>query len=134
MLHASQPQSPQVEAILTDLLNEISVIPEQFLLIIDDYHLIDSHSVNQSLVFLVEHLPAQMHLVIATREDPSLPLPRLRARGQMTELRTADLRFTSAEAAEFLNRMMGLNLSDADITSLESRTEAIARARELGLF
>jgi LuxR family maltose regulon positive regulatory protein len=119
---------------LTDLLNEISVIPEHFLLIIDDYHLIDSQSVNQSLIFLVEHLPSQMHLVIATREDPSLPLPRLRARGQMTELRTADLRFTSAEAAEFLNRMMGLNLSDADITSLESRTEAIARARELGLL
>jgi LuxR family transcriptional regulator, maltose regulon positive regulatory protein len=134
VLHASQPQSPQVEAILTDLLNEISVIPEHFLLIIDDYHLIDSQSVNQSLIFLVEHLPSQMHLFIATREDPSLPLPRLRARGQMTELRTADLRFTSAEAAEFLNRMMGLNLSDADITSLESRTEAIARARELGLF
>jgi len=134
VLHASQPQSPQVEAILTDLLNEISVIPEHFLLIIDDYHLIDSQSVNQSLIFLVEHLPSQMHLFIATREDPSLPLPRLRARGQMTELRTADLRFTSAEAAEFLNRMMGLNLSDADITSLESRTEAIARARELDLL
>ena len=119
---------------MTDLLNEISVIPEHFLLIIDDYHLIDSQSVNQSLIFLVEHLPSQMHLFIATREDPSLPLPRLRARGQMTELRTADLRFTSAEAAEFLNRMMGLNLSDADITSLESRTEAIARARELDLL
>ena len=75
------------------------------------------------VAFLLEHLPPQMHLVIATREDPPLPLARLRARGQLTELRAADLRFTSGEAAEFLNRTMGLGLSADDVTALEARTE-----------
>jgi LuxR family transcriptional regulator, maltose regulon positive regulatory protein len=117
------PQPPSTESILTTLLNEISVIPEHFLFVLDDYHSIDSQSVDQVLAFLVEHQPPQMHLVIASREDPPLPLARLRVRGQLTELRTADLRFTSAEAAEFLNRMMGLNLSEANVAALESRTE-----------
>ena len=76
-----------------------------------------------ALAFLLEHLPPQMHLVIATREDPQLPLARLRARGQLTELRAADLRFTPAEAADFLNQVMGLNLSAEDIAALETRTE-----------
>jgi LuxR family maltose regulon positive regulatory protein len=74
-------------------------------------------------LFLLEHLPPQMHLVIATREDPSLPLARLRARGQLTELRATDLRFTPTEAAEFLNQIMRLNLSAEDIAALEARTE-----------
>jgi LuxR family maltose regulon positive regulatory protein len=117
------PQPPQTEAILTALLNEISLIPYHFLLVLDDYHSIDSLAVDQVLVFLVEHQPPQMHLVIATREDPSLPLARLRARGQCTELRTADLRFTPAEAADFLNLVMGLALSAEDIAALETRTE-----------
>ena len=120
-LQSSQP--PQVEGILTSLINEISIIPERFLLILDDYHLLDSQPVDRSLTFLVEHQPPQMHLVIATREDPQLPLARLRARGQLTELRAADLRFTPAEAAEFLNQVMGLNLSSEDIAALETRTE-----------
>ncbi|HLO15204.1 MAG TPA: LuxR C-terminal-related transcriptional regulator, partial [Anaerolineales bacterium] len=122
-LHASQYELPQAETILTALLNEISVIPEHFLIILDDYHSIDSQPVDQALAFLVEHQPPQMHLVIATREDPSLPLARLRVRGQLTEIRATDLRFTPAEAAEFINRMMGLNLSDGGVTALESRTE-----------
>jgi LuxR family maltose regulon positive regulatory protein len=117
------PQPPQAEAILTTLLNEISAIPEHFLLILDDYHSTDSQLVDQSLAFLVEYLPPQMHLVIATREDPSLPLARLRAGGQLTEVRAADLRFTPAEAAEFLNHVMRLNLSAEDIAALETRTE-----------
>ena len=116
-------QPPSTEAILTALLNEISAIPKNFIFILDDYHSIDSQTVDQALAFLVEHLPPQMHLVIATREDPSLPLARLRARGQLTELCAVDLRFTPAEAAEFLNRMMGLNLSEGDINALEARTE-----------
>ncbi len=115
--------SPPTEAVLTTLLNEIIAIPDHFLLVLDDYHLIDSEPVDQALTFLVEHLPPQMHLVIATREDPHLPLARLRARGQLTELRAADLRFTPAEAAEFLNQVMGLNLSAEDIAALETRTE-----------
>jgi LuxR family maltose regulon positive regulatory protein len=117
------PQPLQIETILTTLLNEISTIPANFVLVLDDYHAIDSQPVDLALAFLIEHQPPQMHLVIATREDPALPLARLRARGQCTELRLADLRFTPAEAAEFLNRVTGLNLSDADIDALEARTE-----------
>ena len=80
-------------------------------------------SIDQALTFLLEHLPPQMHLVITTREDPNLPLARLRVRGQLTELRAADLRFTAAETAVFLNQMMGLDLSAANIAALEARTE-----------
>ncbi len=116
-------QPPSIESILTALLNEITTIPDNFVLVLDDYHIIDSKPVDNALTFLLEHLPPQMHLVIATREDPQLPLSRLRARGQLTELRAADLRFTPAEATEFLNRVMGLNLSDGDVAALESRTE-----------
>ncbi len=117
------PQPPPIESILTALVNEIATIPDNFILVLDDYHVIDSKPVDQALAFLVEHQPPQMHLVIASREDPPLPLARLRARGQLTELRAADLRFTPAEAAEFLNRVMGLNLSAEDIAALETRTE-----------
>ncbi len=117
------PQPPPTELLLTTLLNEIAVIPDRFVLVLDDYHIVDVKPVDNALTFLLEHLPPQMHLVIATREDPSLPLARLRARGQLTELRAADLRFTPAEAAEFLNQMMGLNLSAENIATLEARTE-----------
>ncbi len=123
------PQPPSTEAILTGLLNEITTIPDNFIFVLDDYHIIDSEpvdgstSVDEALTFLLEHLPPRMHLVIATREDPHLPLARLRARGQLTELRAADLRFTPSEAAEFLNQVMGLNLSAEDIAALETRTE-----------
>jgi len=117
------PQPPLARAVLTSLLNEISDITENFLLILDDYHLIDSQPIDQLLGFLIERQPPQMHMVIATREDPSLPLARLRGRGQCTELRTADLRFTPAEAADFLNRVMRLNLSENDVAVLAARTE-----------
>lgn len=117
------PQPPSIESILTALLNDIAAIPDNFVLVLDDYHVIDAKSVDQALDFLIEHQPPKMHLVIASREDPNLPLARLRARGQLTELRAADLRFTPSEAAEFLNQMMGLNLSAEDIAALESRTE-----------
>ena len=120
-LQALQP--PSIELILTVLLNEITTIPDHFVLVLDDYHVIDSKPIDKALNFLLEHLPPQMHLVIATREDPNLPLARLRARDQLTELRATDLRFTPAEAAEFLNPMMGLNLSAENIAELEARTE-----------
>jgi len=123
VLHASQPQPPSIESILTTLLNEITTIPDPFILVLDDYHVIDARPVDNALTFLLEHLPPQMHLVIATREDPHLPLARLRARGQLTELRVADLRFTPVEAAGFLNEVMGLNLSAEEIAALETRTE-----------
>ena len=123
MVALQSPQPPPTESILTALLNEITAMPDNFILVLDDYHVIDSKPVDQALTFLLEHLPPQMHLVIASREDPNLPLARLRARGQLTELRAADLRFTPAEAAEFLNQVMGLNLSAEDIAALETRTE-----------
>src|SRR5437588_2560746 len=91
------PQPPPTEAILTALLTEITAIPDNFVLVLDDYHMIEAKPVDQALTYLVEHQPPQMHLVIATREDPQLPLARLRARGQLTELRAADLRFTPSE-------------------------------------
>ena len=111
------------EAILTALLNEITTVPHKFILVLDDYHLIDAKVVDQTLTFLLDHLPPQMHLVITTREDPHLPLARYRVRGQLTEVRAADLRFTTTEAAEFLNQVMGLTLALADIAALEERTE-----------
>jgi LuxR family maltose regulon positive regulatory protein len=117
------PQPPPIESILTTLLNEITTIPDQFVLVLDDYHVVDAKPVDNALTFLLEHLPPQMHLVIATREDPQLPLSRLRVQGQLTELRATDLRFTPSEAAEFLNQVMGLNLSAEDIAALEARTE-----------
>jgi LuxR family maltose regulon positive regulatory protein len=117
------PQLPSTESILTALLNEVTTVPDRFILVLDDYHVIEAKSVENALTFLLEHLPPQMHLVIVTREDPHLPLARLRARGQLTELRAADLRFTPAEAAEFLNRVMELNLSEENIIALETRTE-----------
>ena len=117
------PQSPPIETALTALLNEITVISNSFILVLDDYHLTDAKSVDDALAFLIEHLPPQMHLVITTREDPSLPIPRLRARNQLTEIRAADLRFTPAEAAEFLNQVMSLDLTADEVAALESRTE-----------
>ncbi len=122
-LQATQPQPPSTESILTALLNDIATSPDNFILVLDDYHVIEAPSIDQALTFLLDHLPPQMHLVITSREDPSLPLARLRVRGQLTELRAADLRFTPAEAAEFLNRGMGLTLSAEEIAALESRTE-----------
>ena len=117
------PQPPPTESILTTLLNEITLIPDNFVLVLDDYHMIDSRLVDEALAFLLKHLPPEMHLVITTREDPQLPLPQLRARGQLAELRAVDLRFTLSEAAEFLNQMMGLNITAENIAALESRTE-----------
>jgi LuxR family maltose regulon positive regulatory protein len=126
------PQPPPTEAVLTSLLNEITALPDRIVLVLDDYHLIESQPIHDALTFLLEHLPLQMHLVIATRDDPLLPLARLRARGQLTELRATDLRFTSTEAVEFLNQVMGLDLSVEDITALETRTDRVDRRTATG--
>jgi LuxR family transcriptional regulator, maltose regulon positive regulatory protein len=117
------PQPPPPEAILTVLLNDLTTLSDQFVLVLDDYHLLEAQAIDQALTYLVEHTPPQMHLVIATREDPQLPLARLRARGHLTEVRATDLRFTPAEAATFLNQVMGLSLSAEDIAALERHTE-----------
>src|SRR4029079_11078975 len=111
------------ESMLTTLLNEITTISGTFALVLDDYHAIDATPVDQALAFLLDHLPPHMHLVITTREDPQLPLARLRVRGQLTELRATDLRFTPGEATTFFNQIMGLGLTAADVTALETRTE-----------
>ncbi|HSB67355.1 MAG TPA: hypothetical protein VLD65_12315, partial [Anaerolineales bacterium] len=117
------PQLPAIESILTSLLNEIAAVPHDFILFLDDYHIVDSKPIDNALTFLIERLPPYMHLVIATREDPDLPLARLRVHDQLIELRANDLRFTIAEASGFLNQTMGLRLSPEDIAALETRTE-----------
>lgn len=117
------PQPAPAESIVTALLNEIAAIPDNFILVLDDYHAIDTQETNNALAFLLGHLPPQMHLVITTREDPNLPLARLRVRNQLTELRAADLRFTPAEAGAFLNQVMGLCLTEDEISALDTRTE-----------
>lgn len=120
-LHAAQPPAPEI--LLTPLVNELMALAEPFTLLLDDYHLLTEPSIHRALAFLLDQQPPAMHLVIASRIDPPLPLARLRAQGQLTELREAELRFTQEEAAEFLNQIMGLTLSPADIRALESRTE-----------
>ncbi len=121
MLELRQPLP--ITALLTPFLNEVATISHDFMLVLDDYHILDSTEIDEILTFLIDNQPPQMHLVITTREDPRLPLARLRARGQLTELRAANLRFTADEASEFLNSVMGLNLSGEDIAALEQRTE-----------
>jgi ATP/maltotriose-dependent transcriptional regulator MalT len=121
LLHSPQP-SP-TELILTSLLNEISALPYRIVLVLDDYHLIENQHIHDALTFLVEHLPPQLHLVITTRDDPPLPLARLRARHEMTELRAVDLRFTNAEVRGFLNQTMGLDITAEEVSALETRTE-----------
>lgn len=117
------PRPPPVESILTALLNQLAVLPEPLILVLDDYHVIEAQAVHAALGYLLDHLPPQLQVVLTTREDPQLPLARYRARGQLTELRAADLRFTDAEAAEFLSQVMGLRFAAADLAALESRTE-----------
>ena len=121
MLQAPPPPPP--EAFLTSLINDIAAAPQPFILVLDDYHFVHTLPIHQQLAFLLEHQPPSMHLAIVSREDPPLPLARLRGRGQTTEIRQADLSFTEAEAAEFLRRVMRLELSSADVAVLHQRTE-----------
>jgi len=119
-------QSPQplpAETILAALVNEIAETPQKILLFLDDYHVIQNRTVHDALTFLLDRLPPQLHLAIASRANPPLPLPRLRGRGEQTELRASDLCFTPGEAATYLNQTMGLDLSAADVAALETRTE-----------
>lgn len=117
------PHPMPAETILISLVNEISVISDRIVFVLDDYHLIEEQPIHEALTYLLEHSPRQLHIVIATREDPLIPLARLRARCQLTELRAADLRFSPSETIEFLNQVMELDLSTEDIVALEDRTE-----------
>ena len=121
LLRASS--APPAESTLTALLNDLAALSTGVVLVLDDYHVLDAPAIHAAVGFLVEHLPAQAHLVIATREDPPLPLARWRARGHLAELRVPDLRFTPDEAATFLAESMGLRLSADEVAELEARTE-----------
>jgi hypothetical protein len=117
------PQPPPVEALLTLLVNDLAALPADVVLVLDDYQAIEAPVVHRAVAFLLDHLPPRAHLVIAARADPPLPLARLRARGQLTELRADDLRFGAGEVAEFLGRTMGLRLAADDVARLEACTE-----------
>ena len=125
------PQPPPVEAVLTVLLNDLGAIAADIVLVLDDYHVIDAPAVQDGMVFLLGHLPPGLHVVIASRADPALPLARLRARGELAEIRAAELRFTPDEAAAYLNGLMGLQLTVQDVTVLEARTEGWIAALQL---
>ncbi len=117
------PQAPPYEDVLTALVNAFAATPGRMVLVLDDYHVVESSAVDDALLFTLEHMPPSVHLALVTRVDPNLPLARLRAQDQLAELRASDLRFTLAESAEFLNQVMGLGLSEKNIEALEARTE-----------
>src|SRR5687768_15569346 len=124
------PSAPMQTA-LTTLLNELGSVQNDIVLVLDDYHAIDDRDVQHGMAFLLDHLPAQIHLVIAARADPALPLSRLRVRGELVEIRAADLRFTPAEASNYLNDVMALDLAEPDVAALEARTEGWIAALQL---
>ncbi|MEM9009324.1 MAG: helix-turn-helix transcriptional regulator, partial [Cyanobacteria bacterium P01_F01_bin.86] len=117
------PQPPPIESVLMTLLNEISAVETDFVLILDDYHAIATQAIHRGIGFLLNHLPPQMHLIMASRADPPFSLARLRSCGELTELRVADLRFTPDEAAAFLHQVMGLAIAAVEVSALEKRTE-----------
>jgi LuxR family transcriptional regulator, maltose regulon positive regulatory protein len=126
-----EPQPPPIEAVLSRLLNDLGAIARDIVLVLDDYHVIEEREVQDGMAFLLDHLPPQLHLVIASRADPVLPLARLRVRGELVETRAAELRFTPEEAAAYLNQTMGLVLSAQDVAALEARTEGWVAALQL---
>ena len=126
-----EPRPAPIEMILTTLLNELNALPNDIILVLDDYHEVDAPEIQGGMAFLLEHQPKAIHLVITTRADPALPLSRLRGRGELTEIRAADLRFTPDEAAAYLNEVMGLDLATKDVAALEGRTEGWIAALQL---
>ena len=129
LLAAVQP--PPIATVLATVLNELATVPQDVVLVLDDYHAVDAPEIQAGMTFLLEHLPSQAHLVIATRADPALPLARMRARGELVEIRAADLRFTPDAANAYLNEVMGLDLGASDVAVLEARTEGWIAALQL---
>ena len=125
------PQTPPLESVVTALINDLAAAVQAIVLVVDDYHVITDLNIHASLDFFLDHTPPQLHVAITTREDPPLSLPRRRARQQLTEIRSADLRFTLGEAADLLNSIMRLGLTNADIAALEQRTEGWAVGLQL---
>ncbi len=115
----------------TTVLNGLAATPNTVWLVLDDYHLADGREVGEGMAFLLEHLPPRVHVVIGTRADPALPLPRLRVRGELVEIRAADLRFSSEEAAAYFEGVPGLDLAAEDVAALEQRTEGWIAALQL---
>jgi LuxR family maltose regulon positive regulatory protein len=125
------PQPPPMESILATVVNRLADLPAHVILVFDDYHAITDASIHASVGFMLEHLPQRLHLIIATRADPPLPLARLRARGQLVEIRAADLRFSATEAAAFLAETGAPPLSVRDIAALDARVEGWAAGLQL---
>jgi LuxR family maltose regulon positive regulatory protein len=123
--------SPPIDAALAALLNDLDKLSTDLVLVLDDYHLVEAPAVHDGMTFLLEHQPPRLHIVLAARVDPPLPMAQLRARGRLVEVRAADLRFTPGEAAEYLNGPMNLGLSDDDVAALEGRTEGWIAALQL---
>ena len=126
-----QGGQPPLEAVVTVLINQLVTEPEQVVLVLDDYQLVEAPPVHESLAWLLERLPSQLRLVLASRADPPLPLARLRAGGQLVELREEDLRFSSEEAAELLRMAVGVELPEAAVAALGDRTEGWAAGLQL---
>jgi LuxR family maltose regulon positive regulatory protein len=125
------PRPPPIETVLAPLLNELSAVSNDIVLVLDDYHVVDAPDIQGGMAFLLEHLPPRLHVAITTRADPALPLGRMRARGELAEIRAADLRFTPDEAAAYLNEAMRLDLGASDVAALEARTEGWIAALQL---
>ena len=121
ILETSQDKEYQV--FLTELVNDLTTLDHKIIVVLDDYHVISNQAIHEGMLFLLDHFPPSLHIFIATRADPRLPISRLRVRGKLTEIRIADLRFTSDETLEFLNDLMNLGLNPSDIMALETRTE-----------
>jgi LuxR family maltose regulon positive regulatory protein len=117
--------------VLTALLNDLGSLGHDLVLVLDDYHVIESPDVQDGMTFFLDHLPGQVHVVIAGRADPAVPLARFRARGELVEARAADLRFTTDEAAAYFTDVMGLPLTARDVSALEERTEGWIAALQL---
>ena len=127
-------QSPPINTVLNELINDIAGLNYHIMLVLDDYHVISHPEIHEALHYLVEHQPHQMHLVITSREDPPLPLSRLRARGEMAEIRMHDLRFSLAETTQFFSHAMKLDLESEVISVLEARTEGWIAGLQLAGF
>ncbi len=120
-----------IETVLAPLLNELDAISDETVLVLDDYHTIDTPDVQAGMTFVLDHLPAHVRLVIASRTDPALPLARMRARGELIEIRAGDLRFTPDEADAYFNGVLGLGLTPIDVAALDGRTEGWVAALQL---
>ena len=130
-LRALEQLTTGIDTALGELLNELSVLPDDLTVVLDDYHLCDVSAVQSGMTLVLDHLPPHVHLVVLSRADPNLPLPRLRARGELVEVRSADLRFTTEESAAYLNVVNGLDLDGGDVAALVGRTEGWAAALQL---